>query len=60
MCPKCNGNLVEMDYPDHELGIKCMACGKHFWNEEPLEWTNGHDPGMQEKTLGIDKYLGRE
>ena len=60
MCPKCSGTLVYMDYPDHTLGTKCMACGKHFWNDVPLEWKKGPDPGMNVKSEGIDKYAGRE
>lgn len=52
-CPKCNGYIVPMEYPDETEGVRCRCCGKgwfiyswdgkHVGNEEtlPIFTTNG-------------------
>ena len=56
MCPKCNGLLVEIEYPEEGMGVKCMACGRNYYHTEPDEWEPEGHQGMRIFSLGRDIY----
>ena len=56
MCPKCNGLLVKIEYPEEGTGVKCMACGRNYYNQEPEAWEPEGHQGMRADTLGRDVY----
>ena len=60
MCPKCNGLLVKIEYPEEGTGVKCMACGRNYYNQEPEEWEPEGHQGMRAHTLGRDVYASNE
>ena len=57
MCPKCNGLLVKIEYPEEGTGVKCMACGRNYYNQEPEAWEpESTHQGMRSFSLGKDVY----
>ena len=60
MCPKCNGKLVAMAYPDEDEGLMCLACGRYYYHKEPEAWEPEGHQGMRAFTLGRDVYASNE
>ena len=56
MCPKCNGLLVDMGYPDAGEGVKCLTCGRNYYHKEPEPWEPEGHQGMRIFSLGRDIY----
>jgi len=56
MCPKCNGLLVEMGYPDAGAGVKCLTCGRNYYHQEPEAWEPERHHGMRDDKIGVDVY----
>ena len=57
MCPKCKGLLVDMGYPDAGEGVKCLTCGRNYYNQEPDAWEpESTHSGMRKFSLGKDVY----
>jgi len=54
MCPKCNGMLVPMAFPDENDGVMCIQCATYYYHQEPLEYERPH--GMRGDKVGKDVY----